>query len=205
MEVGNRTHLKNSPASELGAKPRLSRGGLWRPTVAELRKLAATASREQFCRQVASLWLMHLSDTSPSAPPAPDEMPWTPPLTEGAGPAPTRRMLRASGPEAYSFQQLGKSSDNVWASRILVGRAGNNDVVIRDPSLSRLHAYLAEVEEGLRIWDAKSRNGTWLDNERVPAFGPGREIRAGSSLRLGHVSCSVLGSDELYAMLSRRR
>jgi hypothetical protein len=67
---------------------------------------------------------------------------------------------------------------------VTVGRAGDNDVVLGDPEISRHHARFER--DGAEWWivDLASRNGTWLNGagaERAP-IAPGDEV-AFASLR----------------------
>lgn len=69
--------------------------------------------------------------------------------------------------------------DQVWALRkakkgafmdtVLIGRASSNDVQIRDPNVSKLHARVFIRPEGLFIADAGSRNGTKVNGTVVPS------------------------------------
>ena len=47
-----------------------------------------------------------------------------------------------SQPQNYELHALSKSPRNPWTDRILIGRAANNDVVLLNPSVSKVHAYL---------------------------------------------------------------
>ena len=62
-----------------------------------------------------------------------------------------------------------------------VGSAAGNDVVLRDPTVSRVHVSLSPQREGVHVRDLGSTNGTFVDGVRV------REawLQAGSLLRLG--------------------
>ncbi len=51
------------------------------------------------------------------------------------------------------------------SARIGSGRDG--DLVVADPTVSRHHITLAVDERGVRVTDAQSRNGTWVDGLRV--------------------------------------
>lgn len=51
----------------------------------------------------------------------------------------------------------------------LVGSAPDSDVVVCDPTVSRLHAELSQRADGLWIIDLGSRNGTYVDGVRVGA------------------------------------
>jgi transcriptional regulator with GAF, ATPase, and Fis domain len=48
-----------------------------------------------------------------------------------------------------------------------IGSARDCDLVIDDPTVSRRHVTLAVDERGVRVTDAQSRNGTWVDGVRV--------------------------------------
>lgn len=48
-----------------------------------------------------------------------------------------------------------------------VGRADDNDLVLPDPEVSRRHARLEPAGSGWRVVDLGSRNGTWLNGERI--------------------------------------
>lgn len=52
-------------------------------------------------------------------------------------------------------------------SRYLVGRKSTNQVVLSDPNASREHALLEWREDGLYIIDLQSRNGTFVNGNRV--------------------------------------
>jgi ABC transport system ATP-binding/permease protein len=53
------------------------------------------------------------------------------------------------------------------ASAITVGRAADNDIVIPDVLASRHHATLLPTPEGVKIVDARSINGTFVNGTRV--------------------------------------
>ena len=80
------------------------------------------------------------------------------------------------------------------ASLIGVGRTENNDVVIRDESLSKFHAFFQETDAGVLVLkDAGSRNGTFMDD--LPA--PGKDsapvaVRSGAWVRFGLVELVFL-------------
>ncbi len=50
---------------------------------------------------------------------------------------------------------------------VLVGRAVTSDVPIYDPTISRRHAEVSLVEDGVKIRDVGSSNGTFLNGARV--------------------------------------
>jgi pSer/pThr/pTyr-binding forkhead associated (FHA) protein len=48
-----------------------------------------------------------------------------------------------------------------------VGATPDNDIVVRVDGVSRLHARIVGEQDGYWVEDANSRNGTWLNGERV--------------------------------------
>ncbi len=74
-----------------------------------------------------------------------------------------------------------------------IGRGPENDLVIPEPSVSRHHAYFRNTPEGLSIVDNDSRNGVFVNEERifrVRLLVPGDSLRIGSArLKLKHSSC----------------
>ncbi len=65
---------------------------------------------------------------------------------------------------------LRKSNRNAYSSRITVGRARNNDVIIRSPKISKLHAsFLPDSNLNYKIQDMSSLNGTVLNGKRIKA------------------------------------
>ncbi len=58
-----------------------------------------------------------------------------------------------------------KSDRNVFSSKITVGRAKNNDIIIRAGKISKLHAaFLIEDNESFGIKDMGSTNGTKVNH-----------------------------------------
>jgi hypothetical protein len=106
-----------------------------------------------------------------------------------------------------------KSDRNTWKKRISVGRAKNNDLVLRHDSVSKLHAHFfvqATVKDGvvheeLFLCDVGSANGT-LINGRIVEEGEDRAVTAsaGDRLLFGEVECELLDASALYAKLRRQ-
>jgi hypothetical protein len=67
------------------------------------------------------------------------------------------------------------------AGEIVVGREGV-DVLLEDPEVSRRHARLRPVEEGIEVEDLGSTNGTWVNDERLAAS---RRVAPGDRIRIG--------------------
>jgi len=69
--------------------------------------------------------------------------------------------------------------------RVTVGKAGSNRIVVDgDPGVSRMHAVLERLDAGWVVRDLGSRNGTFVNGERLwgdRPVRPGDEVRVGSS------------------------
>jgi predicted component of type VI protein secretion system len=68
-----------------------------------------------------------------------------------------------------------------------IGRE-NAAITLQDDEVSRRHAVIRPVQEGLEIQDLGSTNGTWVNDRRVE--GP-TVIRPGDVLRLGQISFEI--------------
>ena len=104
-----------------------------------------------------------------------------------------------SEPVEMELFPLAKKPGASFPDRITIGRTANNDVVVADPSVSRLHAYVRQAA-GWVVADAGSKNGSWLDEA---ALEPRREmpLQARSVLRLGDVRLTFYRSEELFDLL----
>jgi pSer/pThr/pTyr-binding forkhead associated (FHA) protein len=49
----------------------------------------------------------------------------------------------------------------------IIGRSFESDVWIDDASISRRHAQLEALDDGFRVVDLNSKNGTFVNNENV--------------------------------------
>ncbi|MCB8985605.1 MAG: FHA domain-containing protein [Ardenticatenaceae bacterium] len=69
-----------------------------------------------------------------------------------------------------------------------LGRDPAADIVFDDPEVSRLHARLVETEDGYRLEDLGSTNGTFVNGRNISAgpvlLEPAQEIQLGSSIVL---------------------
>jgi len=70
------------------------------------------------------------------------------------------------------------------ATRVCIGRAWDCDVALPDPSVSQRHCVLTCDEDGWLSVDLGSRNGVFVNGERVRrrALSDGDEIRIGRSV-----------------------
>ena len=50
---------------------------------------------------------------------------------------------------------------------VQIGRIGDNDIVLPDPNVSRVHARVEKHDGAYHIMDLESTNGTWVNERRV--------------------------------------
>lgn len=104
---------------------------------------------------------------------------------------------------AFSVYPLRKSSESAFPF-ISIGRTPNNDVVVRDATVSRFHAFVSETPDGsFQIQDAGSRNGTAVGGHEVPGQGAGdpRLLMVGDDVRIGSVALTFLDANGLHRFL----
>ncbi|MDY0000764.1 MAG: FHA domain-containing protein [Polyangia bacterium] len=117
---------------------------------------------------------------------------------------------RTAGAGQLFLFRVEKSSRNSWARQISVGRATNNDIVLRHASVSKLHAHFFVRQQGgaeaLMLADDGSSNGTAV-NGRVLGEGDQAAVVSspGDRLRFGDVEVTLLDPAGLHRELRRRR
>ena len=102
-------------------------------------------------------------------------------------------------PAEMELYPLAKKPGASFRDRITIGRTSNNDVVIADHSVSRLHAYVRRTD-GWMVADAGSKNGSWLDGVLLE---PRREkpLAPGATIRFGDVQLAFYRSEELFDLM----
>ncbi len=101
-----------------------------------------------------------------------------------------------------------KKKDNEWTEWFRVGRANNNDVVIRHPSISKLHARISTTmvdpmtgeECAMWISDMGSANGTVINDMKLE---PSTKfpLAPGDALQFGDVKAHFVDATLLYERL----
>ena len=176
--------------------------------VENLQRLKRQLSRLEFEKKFPHLWLVRELDEDER--PAlfrtmvtnikKIEVPATAtPKRPGLAPLPAQLV---SDPGRYGVYPVAKSGSNPWSDRILVGRASNNDVVLRNDRISKLHAWFQVTPRGVwRVYDARSANGTRIDGDLVPPGEEGLEVETGQVVMFGTVITRLLSSGDLYDAL----
>lgn len=83
------------------------------------------------------------------------------------------------------FKPTGRELIPLTGNRVTVGKAATNAVALEhDPTVSRLHAILENHGSAWSIRDVGSRNGTFVNGEKIAfeqVLRPGDEVRIGKS------------------------
>ncbi len=110
---------------------------------------------------------------------------------------------RRRGPRGVEVYPLAKKPGASFADMITVGRTPNNDIVLRDVTVSRFHAYFRQRGERWIIADAGSKNGSELEGVPLEARKE-RELATGVAVRIGDFELTFYLSNELYGVLGGR-
>jgi hypothetical protein len=89
--------------------------------------------------------------------------------------------------EDYVYPVVKKPQANPYKDMYTIGRVDTCDIVVRSPSISKFHAYIArkELQEGnYMVVDAGSSNGTKLNGVSLVPM-KGLEIKTGNLITLG--------------------
>lgn len=95
-------------------------------------------------------------------------------------------LVTHSGPDAGRVIELRRGRYRLGRPG-LVPSAGSTPIELRDPALSRLHAELTVDVRGVRITDAASQNGVWVDGRRISTA----ELTTESLVRTGNTTFRI--------------
>ncbi len=122
-----------------------------------------------------------------------------------AAPAPGRRRRGQAHGRGFSRNGLGR---RMWlevlngedAGRaleldrpVVLGRVQGADLILRDPRASGRHAELTPVEDGIRLLDLDSSNGTLVDDEPVHE----QVLHGGEEIRIGSLRIAVMAKQRV--------
>jgi hypothetical protein len=107
----------------------------------------------------------------------------------------------AAAKEVLAVREIVKSDRNPYADRISVGRASSNDIVIKHPSVSKLHGHFVKhATGGLAVRDASSTNGVYVNGKKLADGVPG-PIKSGDTLTIGRVEAKFYQPAGLFEHL----
>jgi pSer/pThr/pTyr-binding forkhead associated (FHA) protein len=156
-------------------------------------------SLEAFCRLHGRAFLLLQRTASKSR----LEVPQRPSRTLVSRPAQSTHELP---PSRYLVFPVRKTERSLIARFYAVGQTRNNDVVIRDVSVSKFHAFFQDADDGgFLLQDARSTNGTFVNGIRVPRQGQGDPVKlqAGDQVRFGTVELSFVDAEMFRELVVR--
>jgi hypothetical protein len=101
--------------------------------------------------------------------------------------------------------EVRKQASSSPANMICVGRAANNDIVLTNSTVSKLHAYFMKTPEGdsLEIVDANSTNGTRVNGEHLTPY-RGHPLRGRDHIQFGpYIQTVYLTAEGFYELLQQ--
>jgi hypothetical protein len=156
----------------------------------ELAALARELPREQFEARFPHLFLLLYEDGGEG-----------PVAFETAVQETPKRVVATLGGALRVFA-VTKAPGNPYRDRVSIGRARNCDVVLRFPSVSKLHAHVLREGGAWVVIDESSQNGTAIG--RAPlAPGKATPLRSGDAVRFGSVEARVSDAADLHDTLHR--
>lgn len=101
-----------------------------------------------------------------------------------------------------------RDQTNPYSWMITIGRTRNNDIILSDISISKLHAWIRrkpseDGAESFTVTDAGSRNGTFVDG--LALRGDTGALPLGAQLRLGQVELRFVDGALLYRTMRKIR
>jgi hypothetical protein len=115
-------------------------------------------------------------------------------------PVAAKRMASAPRNANLEALEIIKAPGNPYPDRVSIGRARNCDVVMRDPSVSKLHAHFRVGQGKLEIVDNDSQNGTRVNGRSLPA-NEAVGVEVGDVILIGNVSTRLVDAYTLYDLL----
>lgn len=88
------------------------------------------------------------------------------------------------------------------STRIFLGRAPNNDLVVPHPTVSKLHAYFSRDHDRWWLVDVGSSNGTKMNGLRAPTRAR-VSLNDGDTLLFGRCAFTFMSARRLYELLLR--
>jgi hypothetical protein len=101
----------------------------------------------------------------------------------------------------FEVYPLLKKPGAPFADMITVGRTSNNDVVLKDVTVSRFHAYFRERNGQWIVCDAGSKNGTHLRGSLMAARKE-LPVSSGDAVRIGDIVTTFYTAGDLFDVLS---
>ena len=96
---------------------------------------------------------------------------------------------------------IGKGDNGKVGPAITLGRGPRNDLVVNEYSVSRHHLSFRNNPTGVQVIDMRSRNGTFVNNQRLV---PGKPycLASNDTLIVGRIVCTFLNRKEFLECMA---
>jgi pSer/pThr/pTyr-binding forkhead associated (FHA) protein len=163
----------------------------------ELIRLARGASADKFAERFAHPFLSHA--------PLPDESGDTPTgwqTQQGGSPEAQARAAAIATAGAVKYLPIVHRPKSTYSGFLSIGRADNCDLVLKEPTISKLHAmfWIPKLNGSWTIADGKSRNGTFVNGARLSPMAK-KPVSSGDLIRFGDVVAQFWLPADLYQRL----
>jgi hypothetical protein len=174
------------------------------------RKLARSIPRDKFAERFSHPFLVKAPVTAIAGDPEDaEDDPWGEKISFTTRVIPAEAepdLIDEHGPVAREWRvaEVKKRDGNPFPDRISVGRAKNCDVVLRFPSVSKLHAHflVRPRDATLRLEDQQSANRTFVNGKALRP-GVATAIRSGDKIRFGALAVEFLDANAFHTLLLR--
>jgi pSer/pThr/pTyr-binding forkhead associated (FHA) protein len=109
-------------------------------------------------------------------------------------------MSSTDTPRAKFCLTIGRRQTILMEGTHLVGRTPDAVIAIDSPSVSRSHARIVVAADGVTIEDLGSKNGTYVNGERISGSVPlsdGQEIRIGAVAVTFHIASAATATETI--------
>mgnify|MGYP001273383078 CR=1 FL=1 len=163
--------------------------------LSDLNSTSRALTAEEFREQYSAPFFIHEETES--------AIDYSGPQTMNMAYMPTQVGQRAAA--AWTVYEIRKAEGNLRPA-ISLGRTDDNDVVLADPSVSKLHAFLTlrPGQSKLQITDVGSKNGTYLRGEPL-APQSSVEIPSGAIITVGRIPLRFISVHEMFLYLQSLR
>lgn len=97
-----------------------------------------------------------------------------------------------------------RKNQTMFSTMITLGRTQNNDIILSDVSISKFHAWFKIDGSTVEVYDAGSRNGTFVGEARLVPKGPPERITSGVELRFGGRKFLLLDAGATWDYIHKR-
>ncbi len=156
-----------------------------------LSQLAHVTSRDQFAAQFAHSFLVFEQALFEQ-----EQVGFS---TQVVDPVSIKRSVARPAP-TVEVQAVVKAPGNPYPDRVSIGRARNCDVVVRDASVSKLHAHFRIGGPKLELIDIDSQNGTRVNGRPLAPHQP-TVVENGDVILFGSVTARLVDGGGLYDIL----